>query len=125
MERDGLPQGSPSPSNRGSRNMTIIPKDIYEAYTIMLAELLGCPPHVIKYEANEEDWHERITHLQRIGNAVDAYVRVLGRDCESNSHVNLDMACFTDVVSNGLDDALGQMMQGAVAAREFETAAAE
>jgi hypothetical protein len=105
--------------------MTTIPKDIHEAFTIMLADLLGCPPHVIKYEASEEDWEQRIVHLQRIGNAIDAYVRVLGRDCESNSHINLDMSCFVDVVSNALDDALGQMQQGAIAAREFETSAAE
>jgi hypothetical protein len=105
--------------------MTVNANNIHEAFTILLAELLGCPPHHIRYEANEEDWNERIRHLQRIANALDGYVRELGRDCESNSHINLDMSCFVDVVSNALDDALGQMMQGAVAAREFETAAAE
>jgi hypothetical protein len=105
--------------------MTIAPKNIHEAFTILLAELLGCPPHVIRYEASEDDWDARIRHLQRIGNAIDAYMRELGRDCASNAHTNIDMACFTDVVSNALDDALGQMQQGAVAAREFETAAAE
>jgi hypothetical protein len=102
--------------------MTTIPKDIHEAFTIMLAELLGCPPHHIRYEANEEDWNERIRHLQRLANAIDGYVRELGRDCASNAHTSIDMSAFTDAVSGALDDALGQMMQGAVAAREFETA---
>ena len=101
--------------------MTVNPNNVQEAHTIMLATLLGTKPHVIKYEASEEDWDERIRHLLKIANAIDAYVLALGHDCRSNAHIDLDMGAFTDIVGNALDDALGQMQQGAIAAREHET----
>jgi hypothetical protein len=91
----------------------------------MLSALLGNAPHHIRYEASEDDWDQRILHMQRLVNAVDAYIHELGRDCAQHAHTNINVDCFVDGVSEGVDDALGQMEQGAVAAREHEKLAAE
>jgi hypothetical protein len=101
------------------------PADVYEAYTLLMTRLIPMQPHHIKYEADEADWRERMAHLQRLGDALDKYVRELGKDMAAHAHCSFDLKPFTDPISNSLDDALGAMERGAEAARLHNTLWAE
>jgi hypothetical protein len=83
--------------------------DLLEAHALLLRAIMLNTPHLIKYEANEADWSERITHLVRLGAALDAYLKAFGNDCAQHARNTLDVRAFTDPVTDALDDALGQM----------------
>jgi hypothetical protein len=101
------------------------PKDIHEAFSLLLAAMLCTPPHQIKYEADECDWNERILHLHKISLALDAYLMELGKDCASHARTAFDAKAFVDPIGDALDDMLGQMERAAEAAREHNTLPAE
>ncbi len=76
---------------------------LLNAHADLVTELINCRPHRILGCADAADFRERGEHLIAIAKAFDAYILAIGEDIKQHARGSVDMAVFTNVVSDAVD----------------------